>query len=64
MQSDQEIFQQFVGLVGREIEVGVRSTGERLTGKVENAMFDSFLLNVRGKNRAIFFRDLVYLNHK
>lgn len=58
----QEMFRNVLGLVGREVEVGVASSGERLSGRVANAMFDSFLLDTAGKMRVVRFDDILFLD--
>ena len=62
MSSVNEIFRSLISLVGKEVEVGLRSTGEKLTGTVSYAMFDSFLLRVGNNKRVISFGDILFLD--
>lgn len=57
----QEIYQQILHLVGREIEVGLRGNGAILRGKVIYTMFDSFLIDVKGKPNVIAFENIMFL---
>ncbi|HMO18567.1 MAG TPA: hypothetical protein PKA63_10005 [Oligoflexia bacterium] len=58
--NEQNYFNQFISLVGRNIRLALRSTGEELEGTVTNAMFDSFLLQTKNAVKVITFDDLVY----
>lgn len=62
MPSTQDIFRKLVGLVGKSVEVAVRSSGKQLRGTVAHAMFDSFLLDVDGNRQVVSFDDLLYLD--
>ena len=62
MMGTQQIFEQLVELVGRKVEVGVKSTGKVLTGKVAYTSFDSFLLELNGNRTIVRFCDLLFLN--
>ena len=53
MSSIDKIFRELISLVGKEVDVGLRSTGEKLRGTVTYTMFDSFLLL---KHSKIIFR--------
>ncbi len=61
MPSEQQLFKQLVSLMGKQIDVGIRSSGKKLQGTVVNAMFDSFLIEANGKNNVIAYNDLSYL---
>ena len=60
--SYQEMFEQILSLQGATVEVGISTTGEHCKGRIINTMFDSFLLEVGGKNKVVRFSDLMYLN--
>jgi hypothetical protein len=62
MPSVDEIFKSLISLVGKEVEVGLRSTGEKLTGMVSYTMFDSFLIRVGETKRVIPFNDILFLD--
>ncbi len=62
MPSADEMFRSLISLVGRQVEVGLRASGERLSGKVAYAMFDSFLMDVASGRRVIPFSDILYLD--
>jgi len=57
-----KIFRDLISLVGKEIELGLRSSGEKMTGRVCYTMFDSFLLEVKGVKRVIPFADILFLD--
>ncbi len=62
-QNEQSIFNTLVALVGHTVEVGRHSNaGKAITGIVTNAMFDSFILCIGGKNQIIPFSDIAYLS--
>ncbi len=61
MPSTQEIFEELLGMQGKEVEVGIQSLGKTLKGKIVNTMFDSFILESAGKNNIIRFDDISYL---
>jgi hypothetical protein len=58
--SEQKFFEQFMSLVGREISLITRSSGEKIEGTVENSMFDSFVLLSKTGKRIIRFDDLLF----
>lgn len=58
--SEQRYFEEFISLVGSKIRIALRSSGEEIIGIVTNAMFDSFLLDIKSGTRVITFDDLVY----
>ena len=62
MSSVDEIFRSLISLVGKEVEVGLRSTGEKLTGTVSYTMFDSFLIKIGEVRRVISFSDILFLD--
>jgi len=62
MPSVDEIFRDLISLVGKEVEVGLRSTGEKLTGIVSYTMFDSFLIRVGETRKVIPFTDILFLD--
>lgn len=62
MSSVDEIFRSLISLVGKDVEVGLRSTGEKITGTVSYTMFDSFLINVGGVKKVIPFSDILFLD--
>jgi hypothetical protein len=62
MPSVDEIFRSLISLVGKEVEVGLRSSGEKLNGTVSYTMFDSFLLKTTKGKRVISFSDILYLD--
>lgn len=59
--NEQRWFREVLALVGREVELGLVSSGAPLSGRVVNTMFDSFILELQGKPRVIRFEDLSYL---
>lgn len=62
MGSTNEIFRNLISLVGKKIELGLRSTGEKLVGTVVYTMFDSFLIEINGQRRVIPFGDILSLD--
>lgn len=58
---EQEIFEGYLKLVGKNVALGIRSTGEHLRGKIINTMFDSFILELASTQRVIGFRDVMYV---
>ena len=62
MSSVDEIFRSLIALVGKEVEVGLRSSGEKLTGTVSYTMFDSFLIRTGNTRRVIAFSDILFLD--
>ncbi len=60
--SEDNLFEQSLKFVGKEVEISLASSGETLRGKVIYSMFDSLLLCTKEGNRVISFYDLVYLN--
>ncbi len=64
MPKEQDIFRAVVALIGKNIELGIKSTGEILHAQVINAMFDSLLISIAGKSRVIAFADISFLDEK
>ena len=62
MSNIDKIFRDLISLVGKEVDVGLVSTGEKLRGTVTYTMFDSFLLRVGGEKKVIAFADILYLD--
>lgn len=58
--SAQALFEEFLHLVGKEVEISLSSSGELVRGKVLNSMFDSLILETPTKRRIIAFTDLNY----
>ena len=58
------ISKKLIALIGTKITVGLSSTGEKLSGTVENAMFDSFLLNSNGTKIIVRVQDLTFLEEE
>jgi hypothetical protein len=56
-----QIFHDLISLVGKEIEVGLRSKADAVRGTVVYTMFDSFLIETNGGRRVIAFDDINYL---
>ncbi len=61
--SYQELFESLLKLQGQNVEVGNKRTGEILRGTIVYVMFDSFLVEAKGRNHVIRFEDLMYLNN-
>lgn len=57
----QALFRTVLSLVGKNVEVGTKSTGSRVSGTIVNAMFDSFLLEGAGEKRIVRFEDILFL---
>ena len=64
MPKEQDLYRKCLSLVGKNIELGISSTGEQLFATITNAMFDSILISINGVNRVVAFRDLAYLDEK
>ena len=62
MLNQQRLFEQFLSLTGKQVRLGLRSSGERLEGLVQYTMFDSLLLNTGNENRVVAFQDLVFFD--
>jgi len=62
MRNQQKLFSEFLRLVGTEVVVGVISSGEKLGGKIVNAMFDSFILDAPSGRHVIAYRDVKFLD--
>lgn len=62
MPSQQQMFEQILALQGKRVEVALESRPEKLEGVITNTMFDSFLLESKGKPHVIAFNDLLYLD--
>ncbi len=56
------MFRDLISLVGKDVEVALRSTGEKLVGTVGYTMFDSFILRVKEEKKIIPFDDILYLD--
>lgn len=62
MTSEQAQFRDLLKLVGKEVELSLRTTGEKLRGKIVYDMFDSFLFEANQTRRVIRVTDLLYLD--
>ena len=61
MQNEQNWFEELLRLVGKDIEIGLKTNGSAVVGKVKNTMFDSFILDCKGQTKVVRFQDLSYL---
>lgn len=61
MTKEQTIFRHALTLVGKTVELGINSSGEHLVAEVQNAMFDSMLIDLKGKGRVVAYDDIAYL---
>ena len=59
--NEKEIAQTLISLIGKNVDVGIISSGERLNGTIVNAMFDSFLIESNGETKVVQIRDLAFL---
>ena len=59
---EKTIFSNLIRLIGKQVEVGVAASGEKLRGQVSNAMFDSFILCTESGKRIIRFDDILFLD--
>lgn len=59
---EQEFFRKILSLQGKEVEVSLSTSGELLRGRIVNTMFDSFLIEVKGKNRVVAFSEILFLD--
>ena len=59
---EQRFFEQFMSLIGQEVEVGLRSIESIVKGRVTSAMFDSFLIATSQGTRVIRFEDVSFLD--
>ena len=59
--NEERWFEEVLALAGSEVEVGLKSSGAPVIGKIMNTMFDSFILDHEGRSRVIRFVDISYL---
>ena len=59
--SQKTLFRELIRLVGKKVEVGISSTGEKLSGVIANTMFDSFIVDTTKGRRVIRFSDVFFL---
>ena len=62
MLDKQTLFTKLLAYTGKEVVVGTISSGEKLSGIVKNAMFDSFILDTNSGRRIIAFNDIKFLD--
>lgn len=58
--SEQNFFEQFTKLTGKQVRLSLRSNGKKLEGLILNAMFDSFLLQTKQGNQVVTYNDMLY----
>lgn len=56
----QRFYEDILQLQNREVEVLLRG-GTRLSGKITNTMFDSFIVEAAGKKSIVRFQDVAEL---
>ena len=58
--SEQNFFEEFMRLTGTKIRLVLKNQGNELDGIIQNAMFDSFLLQTKGGNLVVSYDDLLF----
>jgi hypothetical protein len=58
--SEQNFFEQFTKLTGKQVRLSIRSKGKEIEGKILNAMFDSFLLQTKQGNEVVTYDDMLF----
>ena len=62
--SPNTIFRRLLSLQGEVVTMAIEPSGETLTGKIENTMFDSVLLDLGAVRRVVQVRNILWLDDK
>lgn len=61
MLDEQAFFEEFLKRQGRRLELGIRTTNQKLQGVVSNTMFDSILLTTQSGPQIVRFDQILYV---